>query len=536
MLLAGGICALGYAPLNLWPLPFLGLTLLIDRVMRVARVREVFLAGWCFALAHFLIALNWIPTAFTHQANMPAWLGWLGLTLLSMYLGLFPALAAALAWLLARQQRLAFVLLFAAVWMLCEWLRGWLLGGFPWNPIGIIWLPLPWVSQGAKWIGTYGLSGLLVLAAGLLWLGLQSRWRAAAACALTLIMAGILLGRLPGATQADSSAGIPVRIVQPNISEDEKNDPDQAESNMQRYAVLSGAPTSQARVLLWPEGATPDILEFEPAYVAPASVRRVRAQLAALLGPHDILLAGGASAIIDLHGDQDVYHNSVFALDSSGKTRWRYDKAHLVPFGEFLPARPILERIGLSRLVEAEGDFSPGPGPRTFVVPGFLADGKPLTVAVQICYEIIFSGRVIDEAHRPSFLFNPSNDGWFGAWGPPQHLAQARLRAIEEGIPIIRATPNGISAVIGPTGQLLATIPWHTAAVVDAQIPAALPPTIFSRFGLWSSALFGLSLGTAGILTNRSRIRPERAAAPRSPGAPGPDVAAANRLMRDVKG
>jgi apolipoprotein N-acyltransferase len=142
-------------------------------------------------------------------------------------------------------------------------------------------------------------------------------------------------------------------------------------------------------------------------------------------------------------------------------------------------------------------------------------------VDVQICYEVIFPGQVVDQAHRPSFVFNPSNDAWFGAWGPPQHLAQARLRAIEEGLPIIRATPNGISAVIGPDGQVLSSIPRERVGVIDAQLPAALPPTLFSRLGLWTSALFGLLLGAAGLRASQSlRLVPRpRVAVPEPPAA-----------------
>jgi apolipoprotein N-acyltransferase len=201
--------------------------------------------------------------------------------------------------------------------------------------------------------------------------------------------------------------------------------------------------------------------------------------------------------------------------------RWRYDKAHLVPFGEYLPARRVLSRIGLSRLVPGDGDFTPGPGPRTFPLRGFGPEGAPATVGVQICYEIIFSGRVVDEAHRPSFLFNPSNDAWFGAWGPPQHLAQAQLRAIEEGIPVIRATPNGISALVGPTGRLLASVPRHRAGVIDAMLPQALPPTVFSRLGLWTCALFGALLCVIGLIARRARFR-EFAVLPSSPSAGRP--------------
>jgi apolipoprotein N-acyltransferase len=505
MLFAGGLSALGFAPLNLWPLTFLSLVLLIHYVTEAKRPREAVARGWIFGVAHFTVGLNWIATAFTHQHNMPAWLGWAAVVLLSLYLALFAALASALAWRASRQHRLGFVFGFAAAWMLSEWLRATLLTGFAWNPLAVVCLELPWVAQAARWIGTYGLSGLWVLAAGLFWVGIRYRWRAT--LAVTVVLGGILIAlgewMTPGSSTAlaqepRGAAAIPFRVVQPNIGEDEKYDPEQEERNARRYARLSGPPTSVPRLLLWPEGATLHFLDVEP---------KARVELAALLGPHDLLLTGGPSVTLDPKGDDedDVYHNSVFALDAAATIRWRYDKSHLVPFGEYLPLRPILGRIGLSRLVPGEGDFTPGPGPRTFPLPGFSSQGVPASVGVQICYEIIFSGHVIDAARRPTFLFNPSNDAWFGAWGPPQHLAQARLRAIEEGIAIIRATPNGVSAVISPTGRLISTVPSHRADVIDGFIPEPRPPTLFSRFGLWTSALFGVCLAAIGLAIRTRR-------------------------------
>jgi apolipoprotein N-acyltransferase len=236
--------------------------------------------------------------------------------------------------------------------------------------------------------------------------------------------------------------------------------------------------------LLWPEDATLRFLELEP---------KARAKLASLLGPGDVLLTGGESVTVDEQGNAETYHNSVFALDRNARLLWRYDKAHLVPFGEYLPLRPILERIGLSRLVPGEGDFASGPGPRTFAVPAFG------TVAVQICYEIIFPGGVLERAQRPAFLFNPSNDAWFGAWGPPQHFAQARMRAIEEGVPVVRATPTGISGVIGPSGQVISTLKPGREGVLDVIVPPRNSGTVFARLGNWVSALFALVLGAAGI-------------------------------------
>jgi apolipoprotein N-acyltransferase len=501
LLCAGGLSALGFAPLNLWPLTFLSLALLIHQVMQAKRLREAVARGWVFGVAHFIVGLNWIATAFTYQDNMPAWLGWAAVVLLSLYLAFFPALAGALAWRVSHQHRLGFVFVFAAAWMLSEWLRASLLTGFAWNPLAVVCLELPWVAQGARWIGTYGLSGVWVLAAGLFGVGMQHRWRTTLALTLVLVVISIVLGQsmAPGrstvAGQAPPGAtAIPFRIVQPNIGEEEKHDPPQAERNAHRYARLSGSPPSVPRLLLWPEGATLRFLDVEP---------EARVELGASLGPRDLLISGGPSVTLDLQGDDDVYHNSVFALDKAAAIRWRYDKSHLVPFGEYLPARQILGRIGLSRLVPGEGDFTRGPGPRTYPLPGFSSHGVPATVGVQICYEIIFSGQVVDEARRPTFLFNPSNDAWFGAWGPPQHLAQAQLRAIEEGIPVIRATPNGISALISPTGRLVSTLPSHREGVIDGFIPEPLPPTVFSRLGLWACALFGLCLGAIGLAVSR---------------------------------
>ena len=162
--------------------------------------------------------------------------------------------------------------------------------------------------------------------------------------------------------------------------------------------------------------------------------------------------------------------NSIFVLGQGGRVVGRYDKAHLVPYGEYLPMRPVLSAIGLSRLAPGDIDFTSGPGPRTIDL------GDPWgKVGFQLCYEIIFSGEVVDRRNRPDFIFNPSNDAWFGRWGPPQHLAQARLRAAEEGIPVIRSTPTGISAVIDASGKVETALPWRTAGVIDDRLPLPAP-------------------------------------------------------------
>jgi apolipoprotein N-acyltransferase len=153
----------------------------------------------------------------------------------------------------------------------------------------------------------------------------------------------------------------------------------------------------------------------------------------------------------------------------------------------------------LSRLAPGDVDFTPGPGPRTIALPGW---GK---VGLQICYEIVFSGEVVDRNNRPDFIFNPSNDAWFGRWGPPQHLAQARLRAAEEAIPVIRSTPTGISAVVDAAGNIESSLPWRTAGVIDTRIPLSVAPTLFARFGNIIPLLLGFALLIGGIAMSRAR-------------------------------
>jgi apolipoprotein N-acyltransferase len=253
---------------------------------------------------------------------------------------------------------------------------------------------------------------------------------------------------------------------------------------------------------MWPEGVVRDYIESGyPLYAyGGASPLFTRWRMAQLLGPRDMLLTGGTALRFNAAEDITGASNSVYALDSRARIRDRYDKAHLVPYGEYLPMPWLLKPLGLARLVPGDIDFDDGPGPRSFTVPGF---GR---IGFQICYEIIFSGQVIDEAHRPRLLFNPSNDAWFGSWGPPQHLAQTRMRAIEEGLPIVRSTPTGISAVIAADGRLLATVPHETAGAIEVPMPPALVPTLFSRLGNWLALIVALAM-IAGAVAVRRRAR-----------------------------
>jgi apolipoprotein N-acyltransferase len=541
--LAGLISACGFEPWSLWPLTIAAFAFLLWLIERAPSLPGALARGWAFGVGNFALGLNWIATAFTFQSNMPAWLGWIAVVLLSLYLAVYPAMAAGLAWRwgmprgpavyrhsresgnpasasspsfvtqanpadskIQRDSRFRgndgwrFVLIFAAAWIVTEWLRANMFTGFAWNPIGVVLID-SWTAWSATLVGTYGLSAILILGAGFAWyiVSLHSRWRFPALAALLLVL---LIDPNLVAPRGDARLDRQplVRIVQPNIGQHEKWQPGFEQRNFERLKRLSGTSPSEPLLLLWPEAAVTDPLEDgRRIFHRQREVMANRAQSAAMLGPQDLLLTGGITFRSQDGAVVSSATNSVFAMDSAGRILGRYDKAHLVPYGEYLPMRPILSRIGLSRLAPGDLDFDPGPGPRTLTLP---LVGK---VGFQLCYEIIFSGEVVDPRARPVFIFNPSNDAWFGAWGPPQHLAQARLRALEEGLPVLRSTPTGISAVIDASGRVVTSLPWGAAGVIDSRLPPPKPPTLFARLGNLLPFLFALLLVGIAIA-----VRPKR--------------------------
>jgi apolipoprotein N-acyltransferase len=495
--LAGAASAFAFEPAALWPLLLVAFAVLCELTYRSPSLLRAILIGWLFGLGQFVIGLNWIATAFTFQAAMPVWLGWIAVVLLSLYLAVYPALATGLAWRFGAENRTPLVLGLAGAWAITEWLRATMFTGFPWNPAAAALAPTPLISTTAL-IGTYGLSGLAVLLGAAIWLGYYRKW-----LPISLIVgASLLIYLLPAsAVPADPLTVRTVRIVQPNIGQEDKWRPGFSEEAARRLAVLSGSPSDEPRLLLWPEAAVTDPLEDARTDEHQAFAEFERTRATALLGPNDRLLTGGIAI-----ASRDGVHvngaaNSIYALAQNGRVVGRYDKAHLVPYGEYLPMRPLLSAIGLSRLAPGDIDFTPGPGPRTIWLGPYW--GK---VGLQLCYEIIFSGHVVDWQNRPAFIFNPSNDAWFGRWGPPQHLAQARLRAVEEGLPVLRATPTGISAVINARGKVVQQLPWQQAGVIDAVLPPpANSPPPFARFGNSIPLLLGFALLFGAIVLGRSR-------------------------------
>ena len=559
-LAAGGVSALAFAPLDLWPLGIIGFAGLMHLVATAASARQAALRSLVFGIGHFAVSLNWIVTAFSYQAKMPPELGWLTVLGLALYLALFIAVPAGLAAALARKP-LARTVLLAALWLPAEWLRGILLTGFAWNPAGVIWLPTP-VAQLASVVGGIGLSLLtLVCAAALLWLvrGPGPLLRLAGGGVLAGTGALALVGNSL-ITESDF-IGIPLVVVQPGIGQDERYDAASAQRRLETYltltrqglgqaglagrpvlenaevarrtlteteGVVSPLPPSAEKVtgemkndiapglaaptpdqagggtallprkpalIIWPEGAIDDLIEIDPA---------ARARIAANLGRYDLLLAGG-TGVSRRPNAQARYANSLFGVAGDGRIVARYDKAHLVPLGEYVPWREVLEPLGIARLVPGDFDFASGPGPRTLVLPGFTS------VSAMICYEIAFPQAVVDPANRPGWIVNVSNDAWFGAWGPPQHLAQARLRAIEEGLPIARSTPTGISAVIDGFGRIRASLAQGEAGVIVTSLPPPQPQSLFSRLGLYPAAVAVVLIGFAGLLIERRQPpRPPR--------------------------
>ncbi len=488
---AGIVSATAFAPIGLWPLGPLAFVILLLGIERASGWKRAMILGWWFGLGQFLLGLNWIATAFTYQDAMPAGLGWVGVLLLSLYLAVYPALAALAARSIGRERPFALVAALAGSWAIGEMLRGFMFTGFAWNPMGVALVETPW-RMASAWIGTYGLSALAVVLGGIVYLSIKREFLPAF---LGVALAGVLLLLPP--SKALPSPTVPMTVVQPNIDQADKWRPGFDAVAAERLLALSNAGRDEGpRLILWPEAAVVDPLTDERRFAAGATAYE-RSRAARALDEDDILITGGLAVQSPDGISVGGATNSVFVIEPGGKVSGRYDKAHLVPYGEYLPMRSILEPLGLSRLAPGAFDFSAGPGPRNLEVKGVGP------VGMQVCYEIIFPGAVVDPGERPRFIFNPSNDAWFGRFGPPQHLAQARLRAAEEGLPLVRATPTGISAVIDADGRLLDSLGWREQGVIDANLPAMRAPTLFSRFGNLLSLALALILCGLGVALGR---------------------------------
>jgi apolipoprotein N-acyltransferase len=485
----GAAFALGLPPLNLWPAGMVAVPLVFFFFESITprRLFPSFLLGWCFGLGYFAFALHWIGFAFLVEADTYLWMMPFAVGGLAAAMAIYWGLAFAAVNALGLKGFRGF-LLFCVFIAIAEYFRGILFTGFPWGAPGLMADGMGPLLQNARLWGMHGLTLLLMLWLGT-WVFLFQRGSRFAAC---LMIASLPLayfyGRMLGAPiqQADASSTI-VRIVQPNIPQSDKWRGDNMEGIFQRLLKLSAQPpqaSSVPDIIIWPESAVPFLVD--------ESARALK-DVARMLGPNRLLITGSLRREpLGPGEDEDRVFNSVLVIDGNAKVVARYDKWRLVPGGEFLPFEWLLKPLGFRKVVTLPGSFVEGKGPMTLQLP----IGPP--VSPSICYEAIFPVNFIDASHRPAWLVNVTNDGWFGnSTGPYMHLAQARMRAIEQGLPVIRAANTGISAVIDANGREVKLLPLNMEGLIDVSLPQGLPATLYARLG--DAVFFLLCVVFAGL-------------------------------------
>jgi apolipoprotein N-acyltransferase len=478
VLAAGALPPLHLVPVLAFAVP--GLLALVGAQRDARRAASI---GFWFGFGHHLVGLYWITEAIMIESARFWWLVPIAVPLLAAALAVFIVAPCVAAWYAAPGWRR--VLAFAGAWVLSDLARQFFASGFPWNPWGSVWAA-PYVAgdvfqQPAAYIGVHGLTLATLLIAATPALGRRAMLGGAAALAA---WAGFGIWRL--GWDAEAAPGLTAVLVQGNVAQGQKWDPQIAQEQFRRHLDLTHDGVGHAGdgpvVVIWPETA------------AGAFLLETRADARAAI----MDATGGAPALVgSVRFDADRRpRNSLMALRDAGPPQAIYDKWHLVPFGEYQPAWALLPIQ-----VVPGGGFAAGPGPVTMHVTG-LPPAGPL-----ICYEAIFSGQVVDSHDRPDWLVNVTNDAWFGnSTGPRQHLAAARLRAVEEGLPLVRAANTGISAVFDAFGRETARLGMDQQGVVVATVPGKLPPTPYARFGLFVPLLAGAaSLGLGFVPMRRLR-------------------------------
>ncbi len=495
---AGALSALAMPPFFAFPLLWVTLPTLvwlIDGAVekapsgRISRLGPAFSAGWWFGFGYFLAGLWWVGAAFLIETDEFGWLMPLVVLGLPAMLALFWALGAAFAQLLwSEDWRRVFAL--AAGLGAAEWTRGHVLSGFPWNALGYALTAGEVLMQSAALFGIYALNVIAIVIfaapATLVATGGGERRHVALPTLAIAALATLGLFGMLRLGQADT-ATVPathIRIAQPALTQLQKWDPENKDEVLAEYFRLSSpdaAPLESGTVLVWPESAFPYPLTQHPGTLA---------AIAELL-PDGTSLVTGAYREEFLPSGEPLYYNAIYVIGDDGTILQAYDKIDLVPLGEFVPGGQMLRRLGLRQL--ADRGFAAGPHRRPLTLP------NGATFAPLICYEIIFPGAVLREGPRPDFLLNVTNDGWFGrTTGPHQHFHQARVRSVEEGLPLVRAANTGISAIIDPYGRSLARSRLGEATMIEASLPAAIPPPFYAQ---WRALLVVLSLAVCMLMS-----------------------------------
>lgn len=512
--LLGGLAAgLAHPPFGLLP-GLLGYALILATLEADSPrpMRSAFFRGWLGGVGYFGISTWWIVEPFLVDAKVHGWMAPFGIVAMAGGLALFWGVAA-LVYRALRPEGPWKVLVFAGCFAGFEWLRGHVLTGFPWNLPGEAWRAGGAPSQGAALVGAYGLTWItLAVAAAPAVFGFRLG-RSPVIATLALALAGLagLYGygwsRLRGELPAAPADAPRIRVVQADIDQKDKWKPENLRLIFDSYAGLTRRPAAAApEIVVWPEGALPAVIDdlIAPGSIyGPLLVDALQEGQTLLMGANRAELAPTADGLADVR-----YFNSLVAFRRKGgglRVTGVYDKHRLVPFGEYLPLGDLATRLGIRSLVHMPEDFSAGPPPRPLAPWGAPAL-QPL-----ICYEALFPGFVRAgagrEGIRPTWILNVSNDAWFGRTsGPLQHLNLASYRAIEEGLPIVRSTPTGVSAVIDGYGRVLpgARLGLGELGVIDAKLPPPLAPTLYHRLG---DAPFGAMLVLSALAVWAGRVR-----------------------------
>ena len=507
--LAGSMAALALPPYGAVPvlaISFPVLVWLMDGAVApgdwnaLRRFRTGATLGWFFGFGYFLAGLWWIGAAFLVDADRFAWL--LPLAVLGMPAGLaiFTAIAVGLSAILWNGTFLRIGLLAASL-ALSDWLRGNVLTGFPWNAFGYSISESLVLAQTASVTGVYGLSFLAVLifaSPAVLADARPIRHRFFLLLGAAVLLAGmVVFGTVRLTAPISNETGMTVRIVQPSIAQQDKWRPELKDEIFDTLLEMSGVPSqvetpgNSNRLVVWPESAVPFLLTREPG----ALVR-----IAEVLQPNDMLATGAIR--VEQESDRTRYFNSVYVVDTHGAVRDVYDKVRLVPFGEFIPFEGVFRALGIENLAGTPEGFDAGYRSKLLSGPG-AALFLPL-----ICYEAIFPGAERGMDQRPDFILNLTNDAWFGRTpGPFQHMSQARLRAIESGVPLVRAANTGVSAVVDGHGRLLQSLTIFDSGVIDVTLPESIGKTYYGKFDdglfLWSMLLIFLA-SVAVIIKSRT--------------------------------
>lgn len=471
----GALVALGQAPWGLWPLSLIALALIFALYRQATGPRGAALLGLATGTGYFMLALSWIIEPFMVDIARHGWMSPFALVGLSAFMASYWALGFAAA-RAAGGGALALVVCFT----LAAWLRGYLFTGFPWAQIGHVWIDTP-MLQWASYVGSLGLTAILIAAAAALWHLVAGR-RIAGGATLVAVAALYLTGPMVIPTSPDAAPDRPtVRLIQPNAPQHEKWDPEKMHIFFDRQLDYSAAGDAPPDLIVWPETSVPVALNLADNALATMAEA-----------------AGGVPIVAGLQRwDGDRIYNALIVLGAGGQIESVYDKHHLVPFGEFVPFGDLMMRFGIGGLAARGGSgFSAGPGPQVIGITG-LGGALPL-----ICYEGVFARNILSAPERPDYLLMITNDAWFGEIsGPYQHLAQARLRSVEQGLPMIRAANTGISAMIDASGRITHHLPLGQAGWIDAPLPRPYAPTFYSRIGdLPILAVLALMLAAAWAL------------------------------------